>query len=417
MDHKHQSKNNQSDLLKDALGYVRRGWSIIPIAQGTKKPPKGFRWTKFQTRPASESEIRDWFDCRDDLGLAVVLGKVSGGLVCRDFDDRQSYRRWKRDHPDLAASLPTVKTAHCYHVYFHAGPAHQVFCDLHPAEEGEYRGDSKHYCLLPPSRHPDGTVYKWIVPLPKGEVVPFIDEVVAAGLLPSEDVTQKAQGNTKKLQVVSRGVAHKGKSVRVSQSTKDLIEEAIDSSLPTGPGMRGKKLLEIARKLKFSPEFHDIPTTGIEFLKPHLKRWWRRAESKTSGKHPHFWQNWQDFVFAWEEARIPYGETMRGIFDKACMLPPPSLAAEKYGEGSLRTLLASLCRELQQFNGGGTFYLSGRTAGELLGVSGVQAWRWLKQLSADGIVDTVKTYPRGKRLATEYRYLDLLANRQAADVE
>ena len=49
--------------------------------------------------------------------------------------------------------------------------------------------------------------------------------------------------------------------------------------------------------------------------------------------------------------------------------------------------------------------MSGRAAGPLLGVSDVQAWRWLHRLEADRIIKTVKTYPRGVRKATEYRFL------------
>ena len=51
------------------------------------------------------------------------------------------------------------------------------------------------------------------------------------------------------------------------------------------------------------------------------------------------------------------------------------------------------------------FYLTGRDAGPLLGVSDVQGWRWLRQLVADEIIEPTKTYPRGVRKATEYRYL------------
>jgi hypothetical protein len=399
-------------MLAAALEYRRRGWLIIPIAVGTKKPPKGFRWKRYQKRLPTEGELREWFADRDDLGLAVIFGEVSGGLVCRDFDDNQSYRRWERGHADLAQMLPTVATARGQHVYCRAPPSWHVFKDLRPEENGEYRGDSGHYCLLPPSQHPDGPEYKWLVPLPDGDV-PLIEDVVGAGLLPGGvetcfrgvDVTQKAQGSHRNLQVVIREGRGAGASGRVSVSAQTALEEAIAHTLPTGPGTRRRKLLELARKLKFMPEFVGIPATEIDFLRPHLRRWWRMAKPLTSGKHPHFYRSWQDFVFAWEEARVPHGATMRAIFDRARSAPAPKLAVEKYGAGSLRALLASLCRELQLANGGKSFPLTGRTAGPLLGVSDVQAWRWLKQLVKDRIIEPAKTYPRRRRMATEFRYL------------
>jgi len=113
----------------------------------------------------------------------------------------------------------------------------------------------------------------------------------------------------------------------------------------------------VARKLKFMPALAGLGARDIGFLQPYLKRRWKLAKPLTSGRHPHFSQSWQDFVFAWEEARVSYGATMQAIFDRACPSPAPKVAIEKYGEGSRRALLASFCRELQRANGGDRFYL------------------------------------------------------------
>lgn len=217
--------------------------------------------------------------------------------------------------------------------------------------------------------------------------------------------TQKAQGTPRNSQVIVRASAQGDSAVRVSADGRMAIEEAVTRSTPTGPGTRRAKLLELVRRIKFMPEFANLPATKIDCLRPFLKLWWKLAKPHTSGKHAHFWQSWQDFVFAWEEARVPYGATMQAIMEKACCCPPPRKAVEKYGEGSLRGLLAALCRELQRFNGDKPFHLSGRTAGPLIGVSDTQAWCWLKRLEKDKIIVPVKKYPRGKRLATEFRYV------------
>jgi hypothetical protein len=67
--------------------------------------------------------------------------------------------------------------------------------------------------------------------------------------------------------------------------------------------------------------------------------------------------------------------------------------------------LASLCKVLQKHARDEAFPLGGRLVGPLLGISDVHAWRWLKRLEFDGIIKTAKTYPRGKRLATEWLYV------------
>ena len=151
------SKPAIADLLEAALEYAARGWSIIPTAG---KQPTG-SWKTFQTSPPDEPTLRRMFARKGITGLAIIMGSASGGLACRDYDDAGAYRRWADDHPDLASTLPTVKTSRGFHVYF-AGP--DGFQDL---GDGEYRADSGHYCLLPPSAHPDGPTYTWLVPLPR----------------------------------------------------------------------------------------------------------------------------------------------------------------------------------------------------------------------------------------------------------
>ena len=78
--------------------------------------------------------------------------------------------------------------------------------------------------------------------------------------------------------------------------------------------------------------------------------------------------------------------------------------AEGYDSEPMRRLVA-LCRQLSVGATGGPFYLSCRTAGELLGVSHVQANRWLFLLAHDKIIEQVNHGDRGKRKAAEYRYL------------
>jgi len=183
-----------SGMLNLALHYLTRGWSLIPIKAGTKNQPC-CKWKRFQTEAADELQLRKWFGNGRASNVAIVLGAVSGGLVCRDFDTMEAYDRWAADHPDLAPLLPTVATSRGRQVYFRAAPADLFFVDLRmidPPEDGEYRGDSGHYCLLPPSQHPDGPIYRWLVPLPDGEI-PFVADVRAAGLLPSH-VTESTEG-------------------------------------------------------------------------------------------------------------------------------------------------------------------------------------------------------------------------------
>ena len=69
-----------NDFLAAALGYRRRGWSVIPV-HGKKAR---FGWKRFQQKPPDEQLLTDWFSGRfDDItGVAVLCeaarAKVSG---------------------------------------------------------------------------------------------------------------------------------------------------------------------------------------------------------------------------------------------------------------------------------------------------------------------------------------------------
>lgn len=164
-------------VLSWARRYLRAGWSIIPLKPNSKEPAIP-RWKPFQARPPDESEVRDWL-AEGERGIAVVLGDVSGGLAVRDFDAVGAYEHWRDDHSALARELPTVKTGRGLHVY--AKSHHLRFRKL---EDGEWRGEG-HYVAAPPSVHPRGRPYEWVVK-PPGRGIDLIVDPVKAGLVPAE---------------------------------------------------------------------------------------------------------------------------------------------------------------------------------------------------------------------------------------
>ena len=79
--------------VADALDYLALGWSVIPIHDGTKDPAVR-SWMPFQTERPDAKKLRGWFHQSGQRNIAVVLGPVSGNLVCRDFDKLESYHTW-----------------------------------------------------------------------------------------------------------------------------------------------------------------------------------------------------------------------------------------------------------------------------------------------------------------------------------
>lgn len=72
--------------------------------------------------------------------------------------------------------------------------------------------------------------------------------------------------------------------------------------------------------------------------------------------------------------------------------------------GSGVRLLAALCRELQRTAGDEPFFLGCRTAGGLLGVNHVQAWRWMYLLQAEGLLEVTERGSQCKNKASRFRY-------------
>ena len=101
-----------------ACELVQNGLSVVP----TKGKSPASSWKDFQSRLPTEDELKDWFgDGIDSFNfghnvnnVAVVAGKVSGGLEVLDFDDPALIKPWKEavfsESPELLRKLPMVKT-------------------------------------------------------------------------------------------------------------------------------------------------------------------------------------------------------------------------------------------------------------------------------------------------------------------
>lgn len=420
--------DSQCDRLSVALAYRSLGWCVIPIRNGTKRPACR-TWKPYQGRHPTEPELRRWFGSGTEKSLAVVTGEVSGGLVCRDFDAMASYEQWTAQYSELARTLPTAETGRPgRHVYaladidvIRAGSATDggilVF------EDGELRGAG--YCLLPPSEHPSGAVYCWVIP-PVAKI-PTVDLRTCGFLIDYSAATESSREgggllrqpkNTEAIDVVccsevttptnhNNGSVVSGALCCTPQETNKTkipanVEKAITDSLPKGPGKRNKQVFELARALKAIPELADASAKDLE---PYVRRWHELA--KPIIRTQPLEETRIDFLRAWPRVKFPKGaEPIQAIFEAAKAVEPPAVALE-YEQPELR-LLVILCRELQRAAGDRPFYLSCRTAGRLLGVDHATAWRWLFLLKADGVLDEVCKGSQAGRKATRYRYLPKL---------
>jgi len=146
--------------LEAALDYRSRGWSVIPVIAGTKRP--AVRWLGYQERAADETEIRDWFAHWPDAGVALVTGAVSGLLVI-DIDPQHrgddSLATWQREHGPLPPTVEAISGGGGRHLYF-AHPGGELRNKVGLAPGIDLRGDGG-YIVAPPSLHASGRRYAW----------------------------------------------------------------------------------------------------------------------------------------------------------------------------------------------------------------------------------------------------------------
>lgn len=375
--------SNGNALLKQALEYHRLGCCVIPIKPRSKIPALR-SWKQLQTKRPDEKQLQEWF-ANGERNIAVVLGPVSGNLACRDFDTTAEYELWACKYPDLTNTLPTVRTANGYHVYFQARVD-----GIRHISNGELRGTGG-YCLLPPSVHPDGARYKWVNPLSDGNLL-ALDPEQAGFTTENVNVTEYTEQaeNTEQ-------------SEQIEAIVGEGLEKRIAETLPREFGTRNRGVFEFARSLKSLPQFSDADPRELRNI---VRVWHKRALAKIRTKE--FEETWIDFLKAWPRIRYAKGEEpMAQIFETAIQLEPPEIAIEKYPNNPKLKILVSLCLELQRAAGENPFFLSARTAGKLLDVSPMQASRWFFLLRSDGILRLVSKGGTAEtvRQASRYRYI------------
>lgn len=352
--------------VADALEYLSAGWSVIPIRDGAKVPAVR-SWEPWQSARPDAAKIRTWFRVSGRHNIAVILGPVSGDLICRDFDRLESYEAWAAEHRELAKSLPTVETSKGRHVYCRGdfgaiGNDEDIqrrkFVTL---GDGELRLQGC-YCLLPPSIHPSGSCYRWLIP---SRPDPPILDVRQAGFLPitrnreqqrqlrKTETTEAIEGLAPKPEtgIQNTGPALSGQVTGKPDASQieipSDIERAILETVPRGPDQRNSLVFELARALKAVPSVADA---SLAALRPIVVRWHSLAKPFIDTKP--FEQTWLDFARGWSRVKFPKGtEPMAKMFKDALgSEDPPELKSLGY-EGEQVRLLARLCRELQRSAG------------------------------------------------------------------
>jgi hypothetical protein len=155
--------------LEAALGYLQRGWAVVPAGERAKRPI--VRWQRFQHEMPSEQQLRRWYGRWPAANLAVITGELSG-IVVLDIDPKHggeaSLAAMEARHGGLSETVEAVTGSDGRHLYF-AYPGREVRNRAGLAPGIDLRGDGG--CIIvPPSVHPSGKPYRWKPGHAPGEV-------------------------------------------------------------------------------------------------------------------------------------------------------------------------------------------------------------------------------------------------------
>lgn len=109
-------QRGENPMLAPARAYIERGWSVIPMRAGTKKPAL-LSWTPYQERHATEEEIQAWWPSGGTNGIAIVTGPISGNLAVLDIDDVALAERMAADTVLMTETLAVRTPSGGLHLY------------------------------------------------------------------------------------------------------------------------------------------------------------------------------------------------------------------------------------------------------------------------------------------------------------
>lgn len=155
--------------ITDLNQFWERGWEVIPIQPGSKKPRAGLTdWPQFRHEDHTAEELGRLFEGH---GVALLLGPSSSNVVDVDLDSSEA-RHWSRyilDAHTLKIGRPGNPNSHF--LYVSEVLANQTSRSFHDpfifATEGKRKPllelrTRGHYQLIPPTEHPDvDAPYQW----------------------------------------------------------------------------------------------------------------------------------------------------------------------------------------------------------------------------------------------------------------
>jgi hypothetical protein len=151
-------------MIEEARESYKRGWSLIPLHEGDKRPNLAIGHPYLSRRPS-----RDEYAGFDFGNYGIVCGELSG-IVVLDVDGEKGLEALSAKDVQLEQLwTPTVQTPSGIHKYFKYNP--RVQTGVHILGKGSHvdiRSDGSY--VVGPGSTVDGLTYRWVEDLSPEEV-------------------------------------------------------------------------------------------------------------------------------------------------------------------------------------------------------------------------------------------------------
>lgn len=154
-------------MLEEVRQYATAGFCVLPVKPGEKRPFLT-AWEKYiEERPTIE-QIESWYTNLTNPGVGFVTGAISG-VVVLDIDHRSG--DIQKTYSETLQKYPTqlvVRTGSGgYHLYY-KHPGGKIGNRVNILPGIDLRADGG-FIVAPPTLHPNGQPYEWILGGPLGD--------------------------------------------------------------------------------------------------------------------------------------------------------------------------------------------------------------------------------------------------------
>lgn len=167
-----------SSLFLAACNYQLKGYSVIPIYPGDKRPM--IPWKDLQERTPSIDNLATWWTVTVDANVGIILGRNLNGFspLVVDLDGGEEAEQLLGDLEILLPiGAPRSRTPSGFHVFLTApNPIADrigLLRGANPRRDGSQTPSGKPrypqvdirgqgIIVIPPSIHPSGAVYQWV---------------------------------------------------------------------------------------------------------------------------------------------------------------------------------------------------------------------------------------------------------------